>query len=278
MTEVQEKELEVLKELIKVFEAHKLRWYAIGGTCLGAIRHSGFIPWDDDIDIGMPREDYEVFRKKYYKELPVYLNKLDVDTCPNYPWLFMKIHDTRTTFISDYAKGKPDIYTGAFVDIMAMDGINEISLEDAHFKKLQYCEKHNNIIRGGKFKTSFAWAKNIYAYILKKIFRYNYFSDKFEKYARDFNYDNCKYTCYSFFFYPCNNFSYLRRIIFPRELFDTIIKVNFEDIEIQVPERYDEYLKIYFGDYMKFPPLDQRNSGHCVLVCDMKKPYSMFVE
>ena len=81
MTVLQEIELNILKEVINLLDRNGLHYCAIGGTCLGAIRHNGFIPWDDDIDICMPRKDYEVFRTEVYKQLPEHLKKMDM-TCP----------------------------------------------------------------------------------------------------------------------------------------------------------------------------------------------------
>ena len=68
MNDVQKVELAVYKEVAKVCNEHQLRFFAIGGTNIGAVRHKGFIPWDDDIDIAMPRSDYELLRNEYYKE------------------------------------------------------------------------------------------------------------------------------------------------------------------------------------------------------------------
>ena len=93
MTPVQEKELAVLKEIIKICKNHNLRYFAIGGTCIGAVRHNGFIPWDDDIDIAMPRDDYEKLRNEFYTELPDHMVKLDYDNSRSYNFQFFKIHD-----------------------------------------------------------------------------------------------------------------------------------------------------------------------------------------
>ena len=123
MNEIQGREYEVLTELKKIFERHGLRYFAVGGTCIGAIRHKGFIPWDDDIDIGMPRKDFELFRTQYYKELPCEYRKVDGDNSLSHNFLFFKVHDSRTTYVEYYAEHTPDRYTGVFVDIMPVDGL-----------------------------------------------------------------------------------------------------------------------------------------------------------
>lgn len=276
MNDVQSAELGVLKEIIKVLDAHGLTYYAIGGTCIGAIRHKGFIPWDDDIDIGLPRKDYELFRTEYYKELPSYLKKLDYDNAEHHKWLFFKIHDIRTTYVSDYAEGLTDIYTGAFVDIMPMDGLPDDELaRSRHFKALKRINMKNEIIKGPykKIDSLSRFAKEAARFAIKKARKHNYYAAMFRQTAEKYDYASSKDVCYAFSVYadcPMEN------ITFPRECFDEVIKVPFEDIELNVPKGYDRYLRVYFGDYMELPPENQRNSGHEAIACDMKMPLAQY--
>lgn len=276
MNSVQTVELEVLKEIIKVLESHKLTYYAIGGTCLGAIRHKGFIPWDDDIDIGMPRTDYEKFRTEYYKELPDYLEKLDGDNAKHHSWMFMKIHDARTTYISNYAAGKPDIYTGAFVDIMPIDGLPDHEDErEQQLKKLNRCFVYNAVVRDDfkKIDSFTRLIKEVARFILKCSGKWNRYHRKFQELSEKYDYSMSNNVYYGFFLYTKLP---IERISFPRVYFDKTIKVPFEDIMINIPSNYDDYLKTYFGDYMQFPPEEKRNSGHESIACDMKTSFREF--
>lgn len=277
MTEVQEKELEVLKEVIKIIEKHNLRYFAVGGTCLGAVRHHGFIPWDDDIDIAMPREDYELFRKKLYKELPINLKKLDYDNSERNKFLFVKIHDSATTFVENYAKDSPDRYTGAFIDIMVLDGLPLKNAQRA-VRSSQMLLKWNGKIRKApigyhKHKPLKAIIKNI----VSRFLGYNYFSTRWCAVLRKYPFDNSEKVYLS-----CRNKKYALahgyKVVFPYRYFADYATVSFEDITIRVPIKYDDYLTDDFGNYMQLPPEEKRNSGHDVFICDMNTPCAHYAE
>ena len=104
MNDLQKKQLDILKAFIKVCEKHNLRYFLVGGTALGAIRHKGFIPWDDDIDVGMPREDYDKFvlLQDEYKGTPYFIQTYKTDPC--YIYNFGKLRDSSTTFIESQYK------------------------------------------------------------------------------------------------------------------------------------------------------------------------------
>ena len=109
---VQMWELDILKTVAKICDENGLRYFAEGGTCLGAVRHKGFIPWDDDIDISMPRKDFDRFRVIARTALPEHLVLLDFDDNRQITNLFLKIHDKRTTFIEEAAVPYPGKHTG----------------------------------------------------------------------------------------------------------------------------------------------------------------------
>ena len=173
MTTVQEKELEVLKEIIKVFENNELHYCAIGGTCLGAVRHKGFIPWDDDIDIVLPRREYEMFRNELYRQLPKHLQKLDCDCneSVSYDNLYMKVHDSTTSLIE---KGLAhDRFTGAFVDVYPLDGRpDRLLARRIWYAKYTFLMLSNARRRAVKEKITNPreLVKDIYSKILKKVF------------------------------------------------------------------------------------------------------------
>ena len=96
---LQLKVLDILLAVDKVCREHHLRYYIMAGTLIGAVRHKGFIPWDDDLDIGMPRKDYEIFMEKSKDLLPDYLEAIYWKNDPDYPLSFAKIQDARTTLI-----------------------------------------------------------------------------------------------------------------------------------------------------------------------------------
>ena len=122
MNEIQKVELNLLKEFVKVCEKNNLRYFMVGGSALGCVRHKGFIPWDDDIDVAMPREDYEKFMKMQ-DELPSYCFIQNYKTDPHYIYNYGKLRDSRTTFIESYYKYHR-INHGVWIDIFPLDGIS----------------------------------------------------------------------------------------------------------------------------------------------------------
>ena len=124
--EVKQLQLDILSSVHDFCDSNGLRYSLAGGTLLGAVRHKGFIPWDDDIDILMPRPDYELFIQKYQKEHHVVQNYI---TDKGYFFLFTKIYDDRTTIIEDRTK------TGVCIDVFPVDGLpnKENSEKDTFF-------------------------------------------------------------------------------------------------------------------------------------------------
>ena len=124
---LQEVEVEILDEIVRICNKHNLEYFLIGGTCLGAIRHKGFIPWDDDIDIAMPRDDYEKFIDIAIKELKddyfIQCNKTDKLHYLGY----IKIRKNNTTFSNLKDGVKTESHLGFFVDIFPLDYTNDVN-------------------------------------------------------------------------------------------------------------------------------------------------------
>lgn len=114
-------ELDILKEFLRICEKYHLRYYALGGTLLGAVRHEGFIPWDDDIDVGMPRPDFRRFEKIVEKELPGYLHYCSFKKTKGYNHYVPRITDSRVKVIDESAA--VDAEKEAWIDIFPLDGM-----------------------------------------------------------------------------------------------------------------------------------------------------------
>lgn len=270
MNKIQEKELEVLKEVIKIIERHKLTYYAVGGTCIGAVRHNGFIPWDDDIDIAMPREDYEKFRILYYKELPDKYMKIDGDNCKSHNYLFTKIYDSSTTYIEDYAKYLPERYTGVFVDIMPIDGINSNiimrKIINYDIEKIAHLNDLNRPWIDDK-KNFMTILKNKMKRQMQMHVKYNYFSNRIVEKLKKYNFSSSKYV-----YFTWRSYADYSEKVFKKDIFEKGVKIPFESILINVPQKYDIYLEQDFGNYMELPSEDKRISGHKIYICDLDKP------
>lgn len=276
MNKYQFAELDVLKAVIKLLNDNNLRYFAIGGTGIGAIRHNGFIPWDDDIDIAMPRKDYEIFRTKIYKKLPSRLKLLDYDNCIENDSFFIKVHDSGTTMIDLYAKDTPDRYTGAFIDIMPIDGLPcDKRKQEVVYKKMKFFSLLNYLRRDNSTSNQNIKkiAKNIIGYVLH-VFPYNFFSNKMTKEMSRYDFDNSEYCFFSWRI--CDWSIKKNRLIFCSDFFSEVIDCPFEDIYIKMPMGYDCYLNQDFGNYLELPSVEERNSGHHPWIYDVTKPVEYY--
>ena len=124
MNELQQIDSDLLKEYIDFCEKHNLTYFLMAGTLLGAIRHKGFIPWDDDIDVAMPREDYDRFCELAAKEFTGDIFFQSYKTDKHFPYVFSKLRNTNTTFIEAVYK-HVDMNHGVYIDIFPIDGISK---------------------------------------------------------------------------------------------------------------------------------------------------------
>lgn len=121
MTELQQIEKNILACALEIVDRLHLTYFLVCGSALGAVKYNGFIPWDDDIDIAMPRKDYTVFCEKAGELLPPYLFLQNCHTEKNFPYIFSKIRDSRTTYIEKGMAGL-DINHGVYIDVFPLDG------------------------------------------------------------------------------------------------------------------------------------------------------------
>ncbi len=256
--------IETLTFITGFLESHGLRYYAYGGTLLGAVRHKGFIPWDDDIDILVPREDYlkllslndELSNTKY---------KLISPRDVGYYEMFAKIVDTHTTIL----EAKDGIYPiGVFVDIFPLDYLNE---SDDYIYKLQddiFCEfhKYKSSIAGFSLKKfckslidcDIVRLKQIVASLIRQG-KSQHYLDKF------FAYD-CQLSESKGIKPICMYAPPFKGKIYKQEWFSSIISCPFETININIPVGYHDFLTLLYGDYMTLPPEDKRINHHYYFV------------
>ena len=131
-------DMDIVKEVIRICDVHGLKYYMLGGTMLGAIRHQGFIPWDDDIDLGMPRNDYEKFLELAPSELPEYMKIVNYRTDPKFQYYITRVLDTDTKVIEERI-GNDSKYTNASIDIFPVDGTpNNSLLRKIYFFRVLY--------------------------------------------------------------------------------------------------------------------------------------------
>lgn len=264
--EIKKIELEILQEFIRICEKLNLRWYGGYGTALGAQRHKGFIPWDDDIDVLLPRKDYEIFCKsaqKYMKEN--YFLQTD-KTDPEYIQTFAKIRRSDTTFL-EIASADKEINHGIYIDVFPLDGYPTNKFEELMFKykRVIYdCYIYQNGDRSA-LSGFRKWIVSIHHLICGKLSGREALEKK-NKLVSRVDYDKAQIV-------SCMVEDYPKRESVPKEYFGEGKIVKFENINIVVPEELDKYLTHLYGDYMKYPPVEERKPIHQCLVIDTKKSY-----
>lgn len=271
MNEVQDTILQIFREAKTICERHGIPYFAIGGTCIGAVRHNGFIPWDDDLDIAIPIEDYDRFLEIAKKELPEHFSVYTCDDIRHYRYIFAKIIDSRTTFIEKNDVPYPDSYKGIFLDVMPISGVPASAASRKRFlKRIHRYTTLNTKMRfpTAEFRKWQARALSVAMLPLRLILKYTYFSDRYLNMLRKHPFASAEYTGYVW------SLS-IDRLIFPKEWFASQVELPFENTTIACPKEWDRYLSQQFHDYMRLPPEGERmiHSEECV---DAKKSYKEY--
>lgn len=243
--------LQILDYIDDICAKNNLSYYLAGGTLLGAIRHQGFIPWDDDVDISMPREDYEklkVIVKKHNnsKYKCVYLESESYHLC------FYKIVDTRTIILDNNRTEK----IGVFVDVFPIDGYgNDFNNAKVKIKKMS--KVSSNVVWSDIIHKNESIGKKCIRLLFRQIcilFGKETLLEIIQKlYCSNFN--SSKYIGSSFGL-RCE------REIIERECFQSYKYAPFENRSYRIPVGYDQYLRQMYGDYMKLPPKEQQVRPH----------------
>ncbi len=248
LREVQKKELQILLEVDRICKKYSLAYYLIGGSALGALRHGGFIPWDDDVDIAMPREDYRQFLKVCSTELPDAYFLQTYSTQPNFPYPFAFVTLNNTTFIKTRLR-RLNIHHGISVDLFPLDGLPRHELfQVAEVRLVEYL---NSLIIVRRLPLGLSpWITRWRCFVIEWIIS-RFGIKQSRKWA--------------------NVIGGLREIM-DREVYGTPRLMDFEGYQLPVPNQCERYLTIMYGDYMKIPPVAERR-GHDPLIVDVSKSY-----
>lgn len=265
--DLQLKVLEIAKYIDKICKKNNIDYYIIYGSALGAVRHKGFIPWDDDFDIGMTYENYlkfidvckkELDTKKYFLQTP--------ETEKNYYLSFIKLRDITTTLVEEANKDKEITY-GVYVDIFPLVGVpkNKIKRKLLEINRAFAISANTNIINNKYLYTIFkiilkiVGKKNILKICRRNCVKYS--CDDYEDWCSIFDGDSIESNMTT------------------KNIMGTPTRVPFEDTYLPIPEKYDEYLRNIYNDYMKIPSKKQiKEREHTPYILDLDHSYEEYLK
>lgn len=252
-----------LKKFISICEKHQLTYFCIGGTAIGAVRHNGLIPWDDDIDVGMPRKDYDRFVEVCKTEDLGHYEFMSAQT-EGALYAFGKLSDKATTIIEH--KHAPVIY-GLYIDIFPIDGT--APTKDEAVQMMRTYRRWMNKVDAAMAKVSLSqylsllfkpkdWGRMAWltaAVVLGRERIRKFIMKKLDAISRQYDYDTAKNLVNY-------NGCYWEREIFPREWVGAPVEHDFEGFRVKLMQHTDEYLRNVYGDYMQLPPPEKRVCQH----------------
>lgn len=235
--------LDILVYFRDFCEAHQLRFYLSAGTCLGAIRHKGFIPWDDDLDVQMPRPDYEKLIEIWNKEADTSRFVCSVTTknyCSRFPMAV--IRSVHTTCIYDHSVND-DLCQGLKIDVEFLDGVPEQKIRN---KWNKLCAKLLALFRAQRIPNRASLIIKSLSFLILTVCPKSLLwklSIPLENQIKSVPFDGrCKWVRYL----SCNGA--------PKSCFDSALWVDFEGERMPIPIGYDQFLRNAYGDYMQLPP------------------------
>lgn len=258
LRDVQLIQLEMLREVKGICQKNDIEFFLVAGTLLGAVRHSGFIPWDDDLDIGMTKDNYI----KFLKIAPDYLKNdfflQNYETDNNFGAIFSKIRKKNTLYTEKNASnsGAKD---GIFIDIFCFSDTPE---KQNLFEKQMYIYKRLLLLKQGYiFWDKFNFKKNVLyksLEIISKLISKKKLISRIEKIIFFENINSTKCVNYG----GAYNFD---KEIMKKSSAENIIYLKFENEQMPVPSDYQSILENIYGDFMKYPPMEERNNRHGII-------------
>ncbi len=269
MNKLQEKILEIMVFIDKICRENDITYYIMGGTALGAVRHGGFIPWDDDLDIWLTPENYEKFKKLF-----------EENTCEKFvlqEWKlvdeylqYAKVRMNGTTFIESHLKNKKDLHQGIYVDIMILH--KTPAGKKGVLNRQYYVSKYltlKGILRNGwkgkntTQKILAGIAKMLPKCLDKKLYKYIY------------KYDNLQDN-YNYIYYITKGTK--KSGYYERSIIEPAGEIEFEGKTFLCMNDIKKYLELRYGDYMSLPPKSEQKSVQHAEIWDTEKHFSEYLE
>lgn len=269
MNKLQKTEFEILKEFDEICRMLKLPYFLVCGSALGTVKYGGFIPWDDDVDVAMYREDYQRFLKEAPALLPKHLFLQNYRSDPAFPQIFSKLRNSDTTYI-ETSVAKLPIHHGVYIDVFPLDGFPEGKLQRKCliFRKrllasmlLSVCDVQRAGLARVTYPIFHAMGVRKHTAVI---------ADAYERLISSFPVKGSKVIC--------NHGNWQGSLEYaPAWHYGKGTQMTFEGLTVQVPECYDEYLSQKYGDYRQDLPECEKQGHHYYTVCDCDHPYTQYI-
>ena len=269
MNKLQEIQFDILVKFVDICDKLNLQYYLVCGSALGAVKYSGFIPGDDDIDVALARNDYEIFIKKATEHLPDNYFIQNYNTDPNFPQIYTKLRRSDTTYIEKTVKNI-DMNHGIYIDVFPLDGYpkNKLASFVLEIRKKIYINvmySATDIQRNGKARIIYPFSKSILNLVGNKSI-----AKRYTKMISSYPLESSLLWC--------NHGNWQGKLEYAESWqYGKGTKKNFHGIEVSVPEKYDEYLRQKYGDYLKDLPVEEQKGHHYYEICDFDKSYKNYL-
>ena len=264
---IKQLEMDIMAEIDRICKKHDITYFLVGGSMLGAVRHQGFIPWDDDIDIGMLRDDYDKFRKVCPDELKAHLSYQSHIKESTSHYIFDKVRLKDTYFNTKFSNRFDNIQNGIFIDVLVFDKTgNTPKAQKLHIKLVKIFRRLINIRWVNVARRGVHYNASKLFLPLMRLVPYKFYHRCLDAALTVFHKNkNSKYLIDGV---GLN----LDKGAFPAEWFSDFIDMKYENMTFKVPVGYDNYLRMWYGNrYMELLPLSSRFSGHTLLRLDLGK-------
>ena len=255
--------LKILEAVDKACREHGLNYYIWAGTMIGAVRHKGFIPWDDDLDIAMPRPDYDRLIAHAKEWLPAPFEMVCAENDEVYPLPFAKIQDGSTTIIE---RMHLKYLGGIYLDVFPIDGApNSWLLRKWHFARYQYYKRVLYLLFRDPYKHGHGPSSWV-PLLCRKLYSLKEVQQKIRAILTRYDYDASKWV---------GDYDDGSKGVMAKTVLGVPTPYDFEDTKVLGVEQYDTYLKNKYGDYMTIPDGDHQRQ-HNFHLLDLNHPYKEY--
>ena len=268
MTDLQRTEFDILKSFVDVCDALGLRYYLVCGSALGAVKYRGFIPWDDDVDVALPRPDYDVFCARAPALLPEHLFLQTYETDPEYPNIFAKLRNSETTYLESSVLERR-MNHGVYIDVFPLDGYPKGRFAAA---RLELCKKLRMLQLSCAFSSP---ASRKIAWLLR-LERLVGLHKRTARTARRLVRVLSGYPAADAALW-CNHGNWQGKQEYaPRAQYGDGCWAEFEGLRVRIPEQYDAYLTQKYGDWRADLPEADKRGHHTAQIVDLERSYRAY--